>query len=81
MSHASFEEGDVSWACDATGKTPQFYPQFADINLSNLEGCTSFYITAKLSSSGSQDNSWQHTQLFRTELGCGEAPFYLELNF
>ena len=81
MSHSTFEDGTVTWACDVTGTTPKFHAQFSDIELSGLIGCKSFYIIAHMSSTGMQDNSWQHTQLFRTELGGNDTPFYLELTF
>lgn len=81
MLHTTYHEGQVSWSCDLEGETSSFQPQFSDIDLSKLEGCCTFSITAKMSSPGTQDNCWQHTQLFRTELGREETPFQIDLTF
>ena len=81
MSHETFHDGQVSWTCDLEGETSSFRSQFSDIDLSKLTGATAFTITAKMSSPGNQDNAWQHTQLFRTDLGGEETPFQIHLTF
>ncbi|KAL5256631.1 hypothetical protein ACHWQZ_G011774 [Mnemiopsis leidyi] len=81
MLHSTFKQGKVAWTCDLDEETSSFQTQFADIDLSKLRGATAFSISAKMSSPGSQNNAWQHTQLFRTDLGGDETPFEIQLSF
>ena len=81
MMHATFQEGEVSWTCDLDEEPSSSHSQFADIDLTKLNGATAFSITAELSSPGTQNNAWQHTQLFRVDLGGDETPFEIQLSF